>query len=502
MPARKRSRRAEGQHAEQSARVLSCRLSGADAAFLYLERKEIPLHIAGVLIFDGAIPFEEFVARIDSRLHLIPRYRQIAVLPPYNVGYPTWEFDPGFDIRRHMFQTHLDPPGGEAELQALAGRILSPLMDRGKPLWDIHVVDGLKDGRGALIVRVHHSLADGVAGAALLQVLLDPSPEGSPSVPPPRVRAPRPPAAGHSLTDAISGAVRGSLENLIMAEAGILDLAHGLFTERMQKGLQGLMGLLPELAVPIQRLPFNKPCSGDRLFCWTEVSLADVQAVREAAGSKLNDVILTVLTLALARYVKLHGESIHQRFVRVVCPVNVRRDDQRDSLGNRITFLPVVLPLDVKDPMERLRGVATRMEIMKSVRAAELVGIAACWLGAAPPPLQAAFWGGIPSLKLPMPLFNIICTNVPGSPTPLYTTGRRLLASYPQVPTGYELGVGCAAQSYDGKLFFGLIADAHVAPDVARLRDFLGDSFQELCRAAGVKKAPRRTRAPRSSRQA
>ena len=142
--------------------VPSQRLSGADAAFLYLERKEIPLHIACVSVFEGAIPYDEFVANIDSKLHLIPRYRQIAVAPPFNIGYHTWEWDPNFDIHRHIFRVRLEPPGGEAELEALAGRIFSPLMDRSKPLWDIHVVEGLKGGRGALIPRVHHSLADGI----------------------------------------------------------------------------------------------------------------------------------------------------------------------------------------------------------------------------------------------------------------------------------------------------------------------------------------------------
>ena len=129
---------------------LSHRLSGTDAAFLYLERKEIPLHIACVCVFDAEIPFDEFVANIDSKLHLIPRYRQIAVSPQFNLGYPTWEADPNFDIGRHIFQVRVDPPGGEAELEALAGRILSQVMDRAKPLWEIYIVEGLEDGRGAL----------------------------------------------------------------------------------------------------------------------------------------------------------------------------------------------------------------------------------------------------------------------------------------------------------------------------------------------------------------
>src|SRR5579872_2252957 len=248
------------------------RLSGTDAAFLYLERKEIPLHIACVCVFDGEIPLDEFVANIDSKLHLVPRYQQIAVAPAYNIGYPRWEADPQFDIGRHILPMRVESPGGEAELEALAGRILSQVMDRTRPLWDIHVVSGLKDGRGALIVRVHHSLADGVSGAALLKVMLDPTPEGSHAIakarPRPRQGAAAPPAAEPSLVDAVASAVHSSLENLIAVEAGLLDLTQALFSDRMQNGLRDLMGLLPELAAPVQRLPFNRLCGSERLFRW------------------------------------------------------------------------------------------------------------------------------------------------------------------------------------------------------------------------------------------
>ncbi len=136
---------------------------------------------------------------------------------------------------------------------------------------------------------------------------------------------------------------------------------------------------------------------------------------------------------------------------------------------------------------------------MKGVRAADLISIFASCLGATPAPMQEMFWQGLPSVPMPLPLLNLICTNVPGSPSALYAGGRRLLASYPQVPTGYELGLGIAVQSYDGKLCFGLTADAHVAADVARLRDYILVSFEELCKAAGVKTVRRRSARSRAA---
>lgn len=489
-PARVSQQAANG-HKELTGETTS--LSGADAAFLYLERKEIPLHIAAVTVFDGPIPFDEFVAGIESKLHLIPRYLQIAAPPALNVGYPVWHYDEKFDIRRHIFHTTVDAPGGEAELEVLAGKVLSQLMDRAKPLWDIHVVDGLAGRRGALIIRVHHALADGISVAALVNVMLDTTPQHPKSVGKPRFRAPRPGLAGGSLVDAVGSAVHSSLESLLTAEAGILELGQALFTETMQGGLPGVSGLLPELAASVERLPFNKSCGSQRRFCWAEFDFDQVQAVRAAVAGTVNDVVLTLLTRAIALYVKLHGETVVNRFLRVVCPVNARREGHSGTLGNRITFLPVALPMDVKDPVRMLREVAARTSIMKNSGAAELVALAGSWLGVAPPPIQAAIWRAIPNVTFPLPLFNIICTNVPGSPVPLYAAGRRMLASYPHMPTGYDLGIGCAVQSYAGKLSFGLTSDADAAPDANRLRDFIRVAFKELCRAAGVK-AVRRPR--------
>jgi diacylglycerol O-acyltransferase len=472
-------------------------LTATDAAFLFLERPEIPLAIASLCIFDGPIPLREFIARVASKLPLIPRYRQIVVPQPMNVGLPTWEDDPHFDIHQHVISVTLGPPGGEAELEALAGRVFSQLMDRSKPLWDLTLIDGLEGGRGALIFRVHHALADGISGVTLMREILDPTPEGSRVIHKmPRRKKRRP--SERSLADGIEDAVHSTLGSLIATEAGLFGFGQTLLSEKMQTGMRGLMGLLPELAVSVERLPFNKPCGSQRKFCWAELDFAEVHAIHKAVGVTINDVVLTVLTRALARYVKLHRQTIAKRFVRIVCPVSLRNGDQSGELGNQISFLPVALPMDVPDPVRMLKAVAARTETMKHAGAAGLVALAASCIAAAPPPMQALFWWALPQVILPFPLLNMICTNVPGSPVPLYAAGRRMLASYPQVPTGYDLGIGCAVQSYDGKLCFGLIADARAGADVNRLRDYLYTAFGELYRAVGIKKARRGEAGPRS----
>ena len=473
------------------------RLSATDAAFLYLERKEVPLHIASVCVFDGPIPFREFVERIDAKLEMLPRYRQIPRIPQWDLEFPTWEDDPKFDVRRHIIPVTLPAPGGEAELQEFASRILSQVLERDKPLWDVHVISGLKDGRGAMIWRLHHALADGVSGAELMKLLLDPTPEFTP-IPKTRRRKARAKAAEPPAAKGISDTINSTLGKLLNLEAGMLGFAEGLFANGKPGGaadpktkdssLKELVGLLPEFTASIERLPFNKPCTGKRVFRWAEFPMSDVRAVREAAGGTVNDVILGVLTRALTRYVKLHGQSVVNRFVRIVCPVSLRTNPEDASMGNQISFLPVALPLDAHGPVRTLQAVTARTETLKRCGALSFVGWVTKWLSGAPPALQALFWRNIPEVILPVPLLNMICTNVMGSATPLYAAGRRMLAAYPQVPTGWDLGVGCAAHSYDGKLFFGLIADTHAAPDVDRLRDFLVLSFHELRRSAALKK--------------
>ena len=199
---------------------------------------------------------------------------------------------------------------------------------------------------------------------------------------------------------------------------------------------------------------------------------------------------MTVVARAVTRYVRAHGEPAAGRFLRVMCPVNIRQDNG-ESLGNSITFLPVALPLGISSPVRTLQEVAKRTEMMKDARAAHLIALLGSWLRTAPPPLQALFWRTLPQIPLPVPLLHMVCTNVPGSPTPLYSVGRQMIAAYPHVPTGYELGVNVAMQTYNGQLFCGFTADANVVPDAERLRNFMREAFLELHRVATGAKSRR-----------
>jgi diacylglycerol O-acyltransferase / wax synthase len=459
------------------------RLPPQDAAFLYLERKEMPLHIGSVSVLDGEIAFEEYVEFISSKLPLIRRYRQRLVMPPFHIGQPTWEDDPDFDIRNHIHHAHLKR-GTMAELQRLAGRIFSQLMDRDKPLWDLTLVDGLGHGRSAFISRVHHCLVDGVSGVGIINVMLSPTRETEPVSTPPPFQASALPGSGESLLDALASSFSDSIQQILSAQMALLNVAETLVSDDALRAWNRFAAEAPELLGPVQRLPFNRPLEGPQKVAWAELSISDVGAIRKALGGTLNDVVLTALALAIRRYAELHGQSLDKRLLRLMVPVNLRRDEKHHGFGNQVSAMPVNIPLDIKEPAELLNAVRSRTEAMKSAHVADLIQLAGAWMGITPVPLQALL--GPLAGTLPVPLFNMVCTNVPGPQYPLYLLGREMLTFHPYVPIGAEMGVNCAIQSYNGKLYFGLTADSAAAPDVSRLNDFLEESFSELRRAAGI----------------
>jgi diacylglycerol O-acyltransferase len=229
--------------------------------------------------------------------------------------------------------------------------------------------------------------------------------------------------------------------------------------------------------------------------------MLEVKAIKNAFGVTVNDVFLTVLTSALRRYAELHRVGIRGRSLRIIVPINVRGGDDPTELGNRITFLPLNLPLDVRDPRKLIAVIQQKMGFFKNVRAAALVELAGTLAGTIPPALQAM--AGPIASQLPLSVCNIICTNVPGPQNPVYLLGHRLKRWYPYVPIGGEMGINCAVVSYDGRAYFGFTGDVHAAPDVARLEEFMKASFAELKASIETQSAPKRkatgTRVRRSS---
>jgi len=463
---------------------LSTRLTSMDATFLYFEKKEAPMHIGSVSVFEGEIPFDKFLANLKSKMHLLPRYQQKVVPDPFNLSHPTWEFDADFDIKHHVFRLKTDPPGSDEELSKLAGRIFTPVMDRNKPLWDIYLVYGLAGKRTAMIARVHHCMVDGVSGVDLLKIVLDISPQVQPA-PKPQAMPPPPPRpdATRRFFDSLLGSMQEGMNRWMEFQTGLLNLAQSLTVEQTRGAMPGLSQLLPSLAAPAPLLPFNRACSGERKLVWSTFSFAEARAIRAALEGTVNDVVLTVLAGAVSRYVEMHGQQTAGRNLRVMVPVSLRREEQRGALGNLVSLLPVEIPLDLSDPLERFRHINKKTVAMKNARVAEGLNLFSALMGILPASVQALV-GAIAAT--PLPAFNMVSTNVPGPQVPLYSLGKRMIAYYPYVPVGYAVGCGCAIMSYDQKLYFGLTSDAQAMPDVESLKELLEESFVELRKAAGV----------------
>jgi len=463
-------------------------LSWGDTFFLYLERDGQPLNIASTCEFEGKISLPACTRFVESKLNLIPRYKQRAVFPSFNLGLPTWERDPNFDIRNHVHEVVLRQ-GTDTDLKAEAARIVSSHLDRRHPLWDLTLVRGLKGNRTGAIIRIHHCLADGVSGVGIMNVLLDASPTLQK---PPRKKTrpdvPRPTDSVAILLDRFLESYQSFMQGALTAQTEVLNIARDLLAGAAHGQTDQLIQLVPELGTPSERLPFNKVCRGPQHLAWGEITMADIKAIRTSLGGTVNDVILSVVTSAVRRYSELHGVNVNGRQLRLIVPINIRGDGDVSELGNRITFLPVNVPLDVRDPRALLSRVSERITFLRSVGVPELVRLFGTLVSKVPLPLQAAL---VPWLtQLPLSLCNMICTNVPGPQLPLYLLGHKLLRCYPYVPIGGELGVNVAILSYDGTAYFGFGGDVHSVPDIHRFEQLLRDSFNELRAAAEAQSAP------------
>ncbi len=459
--------------------------SWGDALFLYIERPGQPLSIACVSVFEGRIALKACRDFVASKLPLLPRYRQHVVFPPFSIGLPSWQFDPYFDIRNHIRHITLRH-GTEAQLKAIASDIVSVPLDRQRPLWDMTLVRGLEGNRTGMIARIHHCLADGMAGVGLMNVLMDPSPAPRPlphKKPMARPAAPR--DAGAQLLDSLLKSYFSAVKGALTLQSEALKIAQEIVTSP-NGPIHDLLNVVPEIASFSERLPFNVVCYGPQKFGWTEVPMADLLAIRQHCGGTVNDVILTIMTAALRRYSELRGVQVKRRSLRIMIPVNIRGDGNVHELGNRISFLPVTVPLDMRDPLKLFAFVRERTEYLKRVRAAELVGFAGGLFATIPTAIWAAI--GPVASQLPLSLCNIIVTNVPGPQAPLYLMGHKMVAWYPRVPIGGEMGVNCAILSYNGTAYFGFTCDVAAVPDPEHLEKFVTASCAELLKAG--KRAP------------
>lgn len=460
------------------------RLGAMDASFLHLERLETPMHVGALSVFEGGAFFDEAGrfrladARrlVDSRLHLIPRFRKRLMDVPLAQGRPIWVDDERFDISYHVRLTALPAPGSREQLLTLCARIQAQLLDRSRPLWELWFVEGLAGGHVALMQKTHHAMVDGVSGVDVATVLLDFTPEPTVLDPPSWVPAAAPDPA-RLLSDSLWERFTQPAEMLRSARAAARGprRAVGQATKMIRS-----MSSMVDRNMVAPKSSLNATVGRNRQLAILRVPLDDVKAVRASLGGTVNDVVLAGVAGGLRRLLESRGEDVDGLTLRVMCPVSVRDESEHMKLGNRVSGMFVSLPIGEPDPIARFEAIqettADLKEKEQAVGAAFLVDLSQY---AAPTLLGLAA-----RAVHHQPFFNLIVTNIPGPQTPLYCMGARMLEAYPIVPLTGNLSVVVGILSYCGEMHFGLFADPEACDDLPVFAGALEDAFSELSKLA------------------
>jgi WS/DGAT/MGAT family acyltransferase len=459
---------------------MSDRLTGLDSSFLHLERDGTQMHVASTTLFEGPAPaYVEFRDHIESRLHLVPRFRQKLRFIPFDQGRPVWVDDPHLNLAYHVRHTSLPEPGSEHQLRVLAARIFSQQLDRSKPLWELWLVEGLKGGRFAIVGKTHHAMVDGVSGVDITTVLFDTEREPAETAKPLDRWVPKPePNGAQLLAEAL-------LERAIDPREFVRGVRRIMRGPRraLQKATEAALaaGTFAWTGMGAPKSPFNFEVGTHRRFAWVRASLADMKHVKNQLGGTVNDVILAAVAGALGRYMRSRGHPTVGLELRAMVPVSVRTEQQRGALGNQVTAMMAPLPVWCEDPARRLEIVRQSMGDLKQSKQALGATMLTQLTDFAPPTIA----GQAARLQARQRFFNLVVTNIPGPQFPLYLMGRRMERVFPMVPLAKNQGVCIGVMSYDGQVNFGLIGDYDGIPDLEDLAKDLEASIGELFEAAG-----------------
>jgi diacylglycerol O-acyltransferase / wax synthase len=456
------------------------RLTPLDASFLYAEHRTAAMHVGAVMTFappgDGPFDPDAFTALIGHRLALVPRYRQKVREVPGRLGLPVWVDDPEFDLAYHVRRAALPAPGTEAVLYELVGRLLSRQLDRSRPLWEVYLVEGLADGRFAVVTKTHHAMVDGLASMDIGTVLLDltETPRETPGADWAPAREPSDLALA---ADAVTHALRRPGAVLDVAGRAVADVAKA--ADALGRTLGGVVEAGRGAAAVRPVPPLTAATGQQRRFGSARATLADHRAVRRAHGGTVNDVVLAVVAGGLRRWMITRGEPLTDgTVVRAMVPVSVRARARDSAAGNSISAYLVDLPVAEPDPVRRLAAVRAAMEAHKkggqAVGTSALIGLA----GLAPPIVHSL--GARLASQYSNRLYNVLVSNVPGPPRPLYAMGARMLDMFPVVPLAGGQAVAVGITSYDGGVHYGLVADRDAVGDVDVLAAAMAESLDEL----------------------
>ena len=464
------------------ATVPSDRLNSGDLRLLSLETSATPQHIGELAIFSaaGGLDYTRLVHLIETRIAAMPRYRQRVRPVPANLANPVWLDDPNFDITYHVRRSALPRPGGDAELLEFCARIQSRLLDRGRPLWELYLVEGVSGDRAAIITKTHQAVIDGMGALDIADVLLDARPDPASGEEPLWMPSPEPTGA-QLVGGALWDMVRRPAAALEPVRLGVSDVRGA--AGRIVGVVDSAMSATKALARRSPPSPLATSVGAQRRIGIARTRLSDYRVVRRAHGSTVNDVMLTAVCGGLRSWLLHRGLDLDPAArVRALVPVSVADSAPDGSEGlrgvGRVTGLLADLPIGEPDPVRRLRltsqTTAAHRRSGRAVGADALVALA----GFAPPTLHAL--GVRVAHGLARRAFDLVVTNVPGPQSPRYVAGARMAEAFPIVPLTAGCAVAIGMTSYDGGVYFGLNADRDAVPDVAALASFIEDSLAEL----------------------
>lgn len=465
-------------------------LTGLDTSFLNLETATQHGHVAGVVILDPSTAPDGFGLEtvkqlLRNRIHLLPPFRRKLVNVPLGLDHPYWIEDPEFDLEFHVRHIAVPPPGESRELAELVARIHARPLDRSRPLWELYLIEGLADGKVAILTKLHHAAVDGVSGAEILTILLDTTPEGR--------------DLGAEASGWRPDRVPGQIE--LLARTGfelatrprkavklVRDVAKSVPAMRpiLSVGRSGPPVLSrPGLLAPQTAL--NHPISAHRRWAFADISLDRIKAIKNAAGVSVNDVVIALCAGAMRRWLEQY-HTVPERSLQAMVPISIRTDETADAIGNEVSVMIASIGTHLDDPLERIRHANESMTVAKNSHNATPATLLQDFAEFAPPAVAAraarmVFRNGRAGKMTP---FNMVISNIPGPSFPLYLAGARLEGHYPVSAIVEGMALNITLHSYLGNLCFGIVGDRDIIPDAWELMQFLTEEVDVLEEALGL----------------
>lgn len=458
------------------------RLSGLDASFLYLESGAQLMHVCGLIVVDpatipGGYDFGSFKKELSRRVSDVPMFNRKLKTVPGGIDFPLWVVDEEFDIDRHVHRLAVPAPGGERELSEVAGHLAGIPLDRSRPLWEMHVIEGLADGRIAVFSKMHHASVDGVSGSNMISYLCSLEPDA-----PPLDSADAPGALVQHRVPSDWELFGRGVASTVAKPWQLARLVTPTVRTLVETGKRARRGTAMAAPLTAPRTSFNGTITGHRSIAFTDISLDDIKAIKNAVpGATVNDVVLALSGGALRRYLDERGELPDSSLLASV-PVSVHSESKRSG-RNKVSSMFCRLGTDVADPRERITQMSVANANAKEHHKAVPADTLQEWAEFAAPRTFGLAVRMVSDLRLaeraPV-IHNLVISNVPGPPVPLYFMGARIDALYPLGPIFHGAGLNITVMSNNGEMHIGAIACSELMPRVWDLADAFPDELKAM----------------------